>query len=81
MNLANLDYLQWPAMVITVAATYLVASRAVWKRKLSFWCYLASNALWIAWGAHDGAIALILLQVALAILNIRGVLKTEAPDT
>jgi hypothetical protein len=77
MELASAEWLQWPAMVITVVATYLVASTNVWKRNLSFWCYLTGNVLWIAWGVHDGAPALIALQIVLAMLNIRGVLKTE----
>ncbi len=37
-------------MVITVMATYFVASKTTWKRNVSFWCYLASKVLWIAWG-------------------------------
>lgn len=40
-------------------------------------CSLGSNLLWGLWGWHDGAYALIALQVALAVLNIRGVSKTE----
>jgi hypothetical protein len=76
MHSQNLEWLQWPAMLITVIATYFVASKTVWKRNLSFWCYLLSNGLWITWGVHDGAIALILLQIALAVLNVRGVFKT-----
>lgn len=77
MHVEWTEWLQWPAMVITVVATYFVASTIAWKRNLSFWCYLAGNGLWIAWGLHDRAIALIALQIALAILNVRGVIKTE----
>jgi hypothetical protein len=33
--------------------------------------------LWVAWGWHDHAYALILLQIGLAFLNIRGVAKNE----
>ena len=77
MNAQWIDWLQWPAMVITVIATYLVASKQTWKRNTSFWCYLAGNILWIGWGIRDGAGALIILQVVLAALNIRGVLKTD----
>jgi hypothetical protein len=36
-----------------------------------------SNVLWIIWGLHDRAYALILLQVALAIMNVRGAGKTS----
>jgi hypothetical protein len=72
-----LDLLQWPAMVVTVGAAYLVASRAAHKRAIGFWCFLASNILWVVWGWHDHAWALIGLQFCLAALNIRGVYKNE----
>jgi hypothetical protein len=41
------------------------------------WLYLASNLLWVVWGWHDRAWALVGLQFFLAALNIRGVLKNE----
>jgi hypothetical protein len=72
-----LDLLQWPAMVITVLAAWLVASRSARKRKVGFWVFLTSNVAWIAWGAYAHAYALIVLQIALAVLNIRGVHKNE----
>jgi hypothetical protein len=71
------DLLQWPAMAVTVAAAYLVASRSPRKRAAGFWCFLASNALWVAWGVHDRAWALVALQFFLAAMNIRGVYKNE----
>jgi hypothetical protein len=72
-----LDLLQWPAMVITVTAAWLVASRSAKKRAWGFWVFLASNIAWVVWGVHAHAWALIVLQVALATLNIRGVKKNE----
>ena len=72
-----LDLLQWPAMVITVTAAGLVASRSAKKRAWGFWVFIASNVAWIAWGLHARAWALIVLQLALATLNIRGVRKNE----
>jgi len=69
------DFLQWPAMVTSLAAAWLVTSQGPGKRKAGFWVFLLSNVLWIAWGMHDGAFALIALQVGLAALNIRGVIK------
>jgi hypothetical protein len=72
-----LDCLQWPAMVVTVVAAYLVASRVPHKRAFGFWCFLASNVLWTVWGVHDRAYALVGLQFFLAALNIRGVYKNE----
>ncbi len=75
-----LDLMQWPAMVVTVAAAWLIASQRPFKRRIGFWLFLLSNVLWVAWGWHTGAYALITLQVCLAALNMRGVKKTEPPD-
>jgi hypothetical protein len=72
-----LDLLQWPAMIVTVTAAYLVASRSPHKRAVGFWCFLFSNVLWVVWGYHDRAWALVGLQFCLAALNIRGVYKNE----
>jgi hypothetical protein len=72
-----LDLLQWPAMLVTVIAAYLVASRSPHKRAVGFWFFLASNVLWTVWGIHDRAYALVGLQFFLAALNIRGVYKNE----
>jgi hypothetical protein len=72
-----LNLLQWPAMVVTVIAAWLTASQTKARRKQGFWWFFASNALWITWGLHDRAYALVCLQVALAILNIRGAVKNE----
>jgi hypothetical protein len=72
-----LDTLQWPAAAVTVLAAWLVASQVKRRRELGFWCFFASNALWIAWAWHTRAYGLIVLQLALAALNIRGALKNE----
>ena len=72
-----LDALQWPAMVVTVIAAWLIASQRKFKRNWGFWLFLASNVLWIAWGWYDGAWALIFLQLCLAFLNIRGAMKNR----
>jgi hypothetical protein len=72
-----LDLVQWPAMLVTIVAAWLVASTRKRRRALGFWCFLLSNVLWIAWGWHTSAHALVVLQFALAALNIRGALKNE----
>lgn len=72
-----LDLIQWPAMVASVVAAWLVASQSKRRRKFGFWCFLVSNVLWVAWGWHVKAWALIALQIALAFLNIRGSRKNE----
>ena len=73
----SLDWLQWPAMVVTIAAAWLVASRSRRKRTAGFWVFLLSNVLWATWGWHSGAYALIVLQVFLAVTNARGVYKND----
>jgi hypothetical protein len=74
-----LNALQWPAMAITLLSAWLVASQSKRKRSVGFWLFLVSNILWVVWGWHDGAIALIALQVGLFAMNLRGAMKNE-PD-
>jgi hypothetical protein len=68
-----IDLLQWPATLVTVVAAWLVSSRRRFRRNWGFWAFLLSNALWIAWAAGDRAYAMIVLQICLAIMNIRGI--------
>ncbi len=75
-----LNAIQWPAMVVTVIAAWLVASQRKLKRNWGFWLFLVSNLLWIVWGIHDRAHALIVLQLCLAFLNIRGTQKNRTDD-
>jgi hypothetical protein len=70
------DVLQWPAMAVTIAATWLVASSRRGRRRAGFWVFRFSNALWIVWALHADAPALIVMQIALAAMNIRGAMKT-----
>ena len=72
-----LALVQWPAMVVTVLAAWLVTSTQARRRLAGFWLFLLSNALWIAWGVHAQAHALIVLQLCLAALNIRGASKAQ----
>lgn len=65
------------AMCVTVAAAWLVGSRSERKRNKAFWLFILSNALWIVWGLHDRAYALIVLQLCLAGTNVRGALKND----
>ena len=72
-----IDLLQWPAMAVTIVSTALVGSQHATRREIGFWLFLVSNALWVAWGWHDAAWALVALQVALAVFNIRGAKENE----
>jgi hypothetical protein len=69
---------QWPAMAVSVAAAWLVGSRHPGRRRIGFWLFLASNLLWGAWGLYSSAIALVVLQVCLAAMNLRVVKKADA---
>ncbi len=71
------DLAQWPAMVLTVAAAWLVGSQSRLKRNVGFWIFLSSNLLWVIWGVRARAYALIILQVCLAAINIRGAQKND----
>jgi hypothetical protein len=68
----NIDLVQWPAMIVTVAAAWYVASTRRRRRRIGFWLFLLSNALWVIWGMHVRAYALVALQVCLAVMNVRG---------
>lgn len=70
-----LNLIQWPAMATTLLSAWLVASESKHKRGLGFWIFILSNILWVLWGWHDGAIALIAMQIGLLLLNIRGAFK------
>jgi hypothetical protein len=72
-----IDALQWPAMAVTLYASYLIGSKRPKRRIFGFVMFIASNLLWIAWGWHDGAWALITLQVALMCTNVRNIIKNE----
>lgn len=73
-----LDFLQWPAMAVSLYAAFMIGSKKAGKRIFGFWMFILSNVLWIIWGVHDEAWALISLQVALMAMNIRGIVKNES---
>ena len=72
-----LDLLQWPAMAVTLCAAFLVGARHARKRIVGFYTFIVSNLMWIAWGVHDGAWALITLQAGLLAMNVRGIVRNE----
>ena len=63
-------------MIVTVIAAWMVASQKKFKRNWGFWLFLLSNVLWILWAIPDHAYALIVLQLALGVMNIRGTIKS-----
>jgi len=70
-----IEVLQWPAMAASLLAAWLVGSRTAHRRLSGFWVFMVSNLLWIVWGWHDDAWALIVLNVCLAMTNVRGIVK------
>lgn len=73
-----IDFLQWPAMLVTLFAAYLIGSKRAERRVFGFCMFILSNVLWIVWGIHDEAWALIALQAALMVTNVRGIFKNES---
>jgi hypothetical protein len=75
MNQLDLDWIQWPAMVVTVLAAWWIGSRQPQRRMAGFIFFIISNALWVVWGYYTHAYALIILQVFLFVMNLRGFRK------
>lgn len=73
-----ISFIQWPAMLVTVAASWLVSSTRTSKRGVAFWMFLASNLLWSIRGVHTGSYALVVLQLCLAVTNFRGAGRNDA---
>lgn len=72
-----ITFLDWPAMAISLLAAWVMASQKPHKRVWAFWMYLTGNVMWIAWGWGEQAWALIVLNLALMALNVRGIYKNE----
>jgi hypothetical protein len=75
-----IDLLQWPAMLVTLCAAFLVGARHTKRRIVGFYTFIFSNILWIIWGLHDEAWALIALQAGLCAMNVRGIIRNEQPS-
>jgi hypothetical protein len=78
--LAYLDWVQWPAMLVTVLAAWLIGSQRPQRRMSGFVCFSLSNLLWVIWGVHAGAYALIVLQLCLFLMNLRGFMKNRVSE-
>ena len=72
-----LSLLQWPAMLVNILSVWLLTFQTNRMRHAGFLLSLLSNTLWIIWGWHAQAFAVIGLQFALAALNVRGARKTD----
>jgi hypothetical protein len=72
-----IDLLQWPAMAVTLVAAFLVGARHALRRTFGFYTFIVSNVLWIVWGLHDDAWALIALQAGLFGMNVRAIVRNH----
>jgi hypothetical protein len=72
-----IDLLQWPAMAVTLCAAFLVGARHARRRVFGFYTFILSNLLWIVWGLHDEAWALITLQLGLLGMNVRAIFRNH----
>ncbi|WP_256665822.1 hypothetical protein [Pseudomonas sp. B14-6] len=70
-----LDWIQWPAMLVTVLAAWLIGSQRPARRMVGFVFFSVSNVLWVIWGVYAEAYALIVLQIFLFLMNLRGFKK------
>jgi hypothetical protein len=77
-SLAYLDWAQWPAMLVTLLAAWLIGSQRSARRMTGFVCFGLSNVLWVIWGVYAEAYALIMLQIFLFLMNLRGFKKNLA---
>ncbi len=64
-------------MLVTVGASWYVGSTRKRRRQFGFGLFLLSNLLWTLWGLPAHAYALIVLQLFLTGMNIRGLWKSE----
>ena len=69
--------MQWPAMAVTVFASWLLTSTTKRRRFAGFVCFLVSNVMWVLWAVPMGVYAVILLQICLALFNLRGLQKNQ----
>ena len=74
--LIDMDWVQWPAMLVTILAAWLIGSQRRSRRMTGFWCFIFSNILWVVWGIPAHAYALIALEICLCGMNLRGFKKT-----
>ena len=77
---AMIDWVQWPAMAATLAAAWLVASQRRRRRLAGFAIFVLSNVLWVVWALPAEAYALVVLQVGLFALNVRGIRNNEPAE-
>lgn len=77
VNLECVDYVQWPATVVTVVSTSFIGSQKP-AYAISLLEFITSNALWVIWGLHTDVYARIILECIHLGMNARGFKKNFA---
>ena len=77
MLFESLQFVQWPAMVVTLLAAWLMTFRNARRRLWAFRLFVLSNVLWIVWGLVSHAYSLVFLQVGLFLINLKGAEQLE----
>jgi len=72
-----IDWVQWPAMAVTLISAGFMGSQRPRQRVIAFWGFIFSNALWVAWGWHTNAFGLVVLEYILLGMNARGFRKNQ----
>jgi hypothetical protein len=62
-SLAYLDWVQWPAMLVTVLAAWLIGSQRSARRMTEFVCFGLSNVLWVIWGVYAEPIPVLIMVI------------------
>jgi len=62
-------------MAITVLAAWFMGSGRAKRRVIAFCCFTAGNVMWVVWGKSHDAYGLIILEIIMAMMNMRGLKK------
>lgn len=68
-----IDWLQWPALLLSIVGAWCVGGRTSRLRLIGFWLFLLSNAAWASWGYGAAAWAVVISQLVFTITSIRGI--------
>ncbi len=68
-----IDWLQWPALLLSIVGAWCVGGRNARMRLIGFWLFLLSNIAWASWGYGAMAWAVVISQLVFIITSIRGI--------
>lgn len=73
-----MEWLQWPAMVLSLGAAWLTGDADASHRAVGFVLYIVSNVLWITWGWRTKTPTpwgLIVMYLVFSFLSARGLVN------